>query len=144
MTKFACPNREANVSVKETSSPKRWHRDTSWDDLGVRHSKNSGVDYWSFQVGEPGKGGLPKVVRSVFAPGVTVAPHSHPTDYAEIILEGSEQVGRRWYRAGDIRIVKGGTVYGPLLSGPEGVTKLIIFAGSDASVLSPAAAVALT
>ena len=43
--------------------------------------------------------------------------------------EGSVQVTRRWYHEGDIRIVKGGTVYGPVIAGPEGATVLIIFRG---------------
>jgi hypothetical protein len=63
----------------------------------------------------------------VVAPGVTVQPHSHVCDYTEILLEGSEQVTRKWHHAGDVRVVKAGTVYGPLVAGPEGVTKLIIF-----------------
>ena len=52
--------------------------------------------------------------------GTYVAPHTHACDYTEIVLEGSEEVTRKWRSAGDITIVKGGTVYGPLIAGPEG------------------------
>lgn len=61
------------------------------------------------------------------APKFEMAAHSHAPDYSEIILEGAERVGRRWYCPGDIRIVKGGSVYGPITCGPEGVKKLIVY-----------------
>ena len=69
----------------------------------------------------------PRIVRSVLPPGTRIEVHTHDSDYVEIILEGAERVGRTWYRKGDIRRVKAGCVYGPLVAGPEGVLKLIVF-----------------
>ena len=71
------------------------------------------------------------MLRTVYPPAWTVSPHLHDPDYAEIILEGSLQVTRRWYHEEDIRIVKGGTVYGPVIAGPDGATVLIIFRGGS-------------
>jgi quercetin dioxygenase-like cupin family protein len=103
-----------------------WHHTTSWNEVGAT-TPRPGTQVWLVRNGPPEDEHAPVVVRSTFAPGTRVEAHTHESDYMEIILEGSEQVTRRWRRAGDITIVKAGTVYGPLIAGPEGVTKLIIF-----------------
>lgn len=101
------------------------------------HDGTNGVRYQKMPVGPGGDGG-PVVVRSMFPPGTEVPAHSHVCDYVEIILEGSEEVTRRWRRAGDVTSVKAGTVYGPLVAGPDGVTKLVIFSTPDTAMRTPA------
>jgi hypothetical protein len=105
---------------------KKFQRSTSWEELGSIEYAN-GIVASQYTLGDTDDETAPIIVRGTFPPGCVVAPHSHACDYTEIILAGSERVGRRWHRAGDIRIVKGGTFYGPLVAGPEGLTKLVIF-----------------
>jgi len=62
-------------------------------------------------------------------------PHSHATDYMAVILRGEYEVGRRVYRAGDIRIQEADSVYGPSRVGPNGCTQLVIFANPAGLVL---------
>lgn len=81
----------------------------------------------AYRIGDPEDERAPLVVQVVFPPGHRVEPHTHDADYTEIILEGSQQVTRRWHHAGDVRIVRAGTAYGPLIAGPTGVTVLIVF-----------------
>src|SRR4051794_17030739 len=107
-------------------SASRYRHSTSWQDLGIQLYSN-GIQASQFTIGDGTDSTEPLVLRSSFPPGITIDAHSHESDYAEIILQGSERVGRVWHHAGDIRIVKGGTHYGPLTAGPEGVTKLVIF-----------------
>jgi len=87
----------------------------------------NGIKSSQFKIGDDDDEQAPVVLIGTWPPGATVGPHSHVSDYAEIIIAGSQQVTRRWHHAGDVRIVKGGTTYGPLVAGPEGVTVLIIF-----------------
>ena len=105
---------------------KKFQRSTSWQELGHIEYSN-GIVASQYTLGDDDDLTAPIIIRGTFPPGCVVAPHSHECDYTEIILEGSERVGRRWHKAGDIRIVKGGTHYGPLVAGPEGLTKLVIF-----------------
>lgn len=112
---------------EQDSTRQKWKESTSWDALGFQELPN-GAKVTTFRIGEPGDPNAPTVFRTYFPPGCTVAPHTHECDYCEIILEGTQEVTRRWYKEGDIRIAKGGTMYGPLVAGPEGVTVLVIFA----------------
>lgn len=99
---------------------------TSWEERGFAESPN-GVRSAFFRIGDEADPTAPTVFKAVFPPHTEIAPHTHACDYAEVILEGTERVGRTWYKAGDIRVVKANTAYGPLLAGPEGVVKLVIF-----------------
>lgn len=110
-------------------TPTKWHRDTSWSELGYWESDDLVTKAW-FTVGDEGEN-APNVMKVHFPAGHRVAPHLHNVAYAEIILEGSQRVGRRWYGPGDIRVVGADTAYGPLESGPDGVTVLIVFDGDD-------------
>jgi quercetin dioxygenase-like cupin family protein len=112
------------------TSRKKFQQETSWEELGFRQYPCGALSS-RFVIGDEDDVAAPVVMRGVFPPNAVVAPHSHPCDYAEIILEGTQQVTRRWHKAGDIRIVKAGTVYGPLIAGPEGVTVLVIFRSGD-------------
>jgi hypothetical protein len=60
-------------------------------------------------------------------PDFIVGAHSHFCGHIEVILEGSQRVGDRWERAGDIRMIPADCAYGPLQTGPEGCKALEIF-----------------
>lgn len=87
----------------------------------------------SFVIGELDDPLSTEVYRVSFPPGVRVAPHTHDVDYAEIILEGTQMVTGRWFGAGDVRIVKAGTVYGPLVAGPNGAEVIVIFRNNNSA-----------
>lgn len=62
-------------------------------------------------------------------PGDVEAPaHSHDSDSITVVLEGSIRVGKKWYRQGSIRVQDKGSIYGPALTGPEGVKTIVFFA----------------
>ena len=70
------------------------------------------------------------VVR--YDPGSRVDVHYHDCDYCSIVVEGSIEISHVRHEVGDMRFVKAGTVYGPLITGPEGCTVIDIFAvGND-------------
>jgi len=109
---------------------RHFHHATSWEELGFTRMAN-GVRFSHFTVDEDRAATTaPVVFYAEFEPGSVTLPHSHDCDYAEIILEGRQQVTRRWYEAGHIRIVSAGTVYGPLVAGPEGCKVLVVFKDS--------------
>jgi hypothetical protein len=118
--------------VKNTESfkPIRWHDSTSWEQLPVTELPN-GVRYRSFRIGSPDSTDAPTVFQTYYPPHIVIATHTHDCDYAEIIVDGSVEVARIWYRAGEIRTVQAGTAYGPLRAGPEGTTLLIVFKSSN-------------
>jgi hypothetical protein len=121
-------------------SAHRWKLDTTWDDVPTKEY-DGGIRVAFYSVGEQGAPGAPTVLRVQAPPGARVAPHSHACDYTEIVLEGSERVSRRWHREGDILVRTAGTVYGPLVAGPEGVTKLVFFADDRVLAIAPNAPV---
>lgn len=108
-------------------SEQKHQRQTSWDELGFLELPN-GAKAYKFEVGSEGDQNAPVVFRVDFPPNCEVAPHTHDTDYCEILLSGTQQITRQWHKAGDIRIAKAGTAYGPLIAGPEGCSVLVIFA----------------
>ena len=69
--------------------------------------------------------------KTYFPPGCRIEAHTHPCDYSEIILEGTQQVSGKWLDVGDIRVGLANRAYGPLIAGPEGVTVLVIFADGN-------------
>ena len=85
------------------------------------------IETSQYRIGSPDDADSPTVFKVYFPPDCRVEAHKHACDYSEIILQGSEQVGRTWYNPGDIRIGEANKVYGPLRAGPEGVMKLVIF-----------------
>lgn len=78
-------------------------------------------------IGDQVDSSSPVAFHAVWPPHCEVAPHTHAADYCEVILKGSQQVSGKWFNEGDVRVVKGGTRYGPLIAGPEGCTLMIIF-----------------
>jgi hypothetical protein len=67
--------------------------------------------------------GLDHPVVSVleYAPGAVVPPHYHESDYVSVVLAGDLSVDGRPHKVGDIRFVRGGSVYG-LVAGERGCT----------------------
>lgn len=108
-------------------SKKKFQTDTSWDELGFAELPNGARAAKFTLAEEQGRDGAPTVFLVEFPPNCYVAPHKHDCDYCEIVLEGTQQVTRTWHKPGDIRIVKAGTAYGPLVAGPEGCKVLVIF-----------------
>jgi hypothetical protein len=108
------------------AQPVRWHLETSWDEL-VLHDSGRGSVHRRVPVGLPDDETAPLIIRAKFEPGHRIEPHTHACDYVEIIIEGTEEVTRRWRSAGDVTVVKAGTVYGPLIAGPDGVEKMLVF-----------------
>jgi hypothetical protein len=100
---------------------------TSWAELPVRQVAG-GRTVQLFPLGAPGTTGAPIVVRVSYPAGSRVERHSHACDFAEIILEGSVQCAGSWFHAGDIMNFSAGTPDGPLVAGPDGVTKLVVYA----------------
>lgn len=74
----------------------------------------------------------PAVVIVQYPPGRTIPVHSHDADYCTIVVAGEIDVTRRPETVGDIRIVRGGTAYGPLVVGPEGCTVIDVFSRRSA------------
>jgi quercetin dioxygenase-like cupin family protein len=119
--------------VEDQAERNHGHYRTTWAELS--RSGLAGVVNARLTVGSDPES--PSIWRTVFPPGCTVSPHTHDCDYAEIVLEGSQVVGRDLYEAGDIRVVKAGTVYGPLTAGPNGATVLVVMASSSDDPLPP-------
>lgn len=90
-----------------------------------------GVEVCRIVLGEEEDPAAPHVYQLKFPPHVVVEPHMHNVSYCEIVLAGSQRVGKKWFHAGHARVVEGGTGYGPLESGDEGCTVIIVFAGGD-------------
>jgi hypothetical protein len=107
-------------------------RVTSWDDIGVVRKM---AQIWRFVAGFSEDS--PSIFKVIFPPHSTVASHYHESDYADIFLEGSQKINGRWFHTGDIRVVKGGTVYGPLVTGAEGATVLVVFANGNKDATLP-------
>jgi len=120
-----------------TGERRRRQWDTSWTALAAAQadvpSHTGPREKACFAIGPEGDADAPVVHRVRFGPRHRVEPHTHPTDYAEIVLEGTQQIGRRWYGPGDIRVVRANTPYGPLIAGPGGCTVLIIFRTGDSA-----------
>ena len=116
------------MSELDKLKPKKFKASTSMSELMME--LQDGITTSMFRVGTPDDPEAPTVFQTYFPPGYEVPPHTHACDYAEIILEGSQQVTRKWHKAGDVRIVKAGTVYGPLVAGPEGAKVLLIFSNA--------------
>ena len=103
----------------------RGHEDVFAPDIEWRPGSD-GVTYARFPL-DTANPVSPVVILSKFDPGATVAPHTHGSNYFEYILEGAQTVGKVTFNAGDVRVVKGGTGYGPITVGAQGCTVLIVF-----------------
>jgi hypothetical protein len=122
------------MSVHEASLPKgqlviNW-KDPGWETVPLV-APLPGVGG-----GSEGRAGVITLGEGSTAPAIAVVQleanqrspvHFHHSMYCQAILEGSMEVTRKWYRVGDIRVVRAETAYGPLIAGPDGVTYLDIF-----------------
>jgi hypothetical protein len=109
-------------------TPEHGRIDYSVDDERTVQKSNVGHSSktaWFLLEGGSGKTAI-AIVHT--APNSVLPPHSHSSDYLELVLRGSVRIGRRTYEAGDIRIQEEGTVYGPEHVGPEGVVLFKVFA----------------
>jgi anti-sigma factor ChrR (cupin superfamily) len=102
------------------------HRDIFAKDIAWGKGTSAGIQYARFLMDE-GDTSSPLIILSKFEPGEVVEPHTHTANYFEYVIEGQQTVGKVTFGAGDIRIVKGGTGYGPITVGPDGCTVLIVF-----------------
>ncbi len=113
-------------AIKDELS-RRGHIVTSWDQIGGITLPTEAVASM-YKIGMPDSEESPTVFKMWFPPGCTIEAHTHDCDYSEIILEGSQMVGRTWLYPGDIRVGLANRGYGPLVAGPEGASVLVIFA----------------
>src|SRR3546814_5161824 len=104
----------------------RGHRDICAGDIAWSEGESPGIRYARVPL-EEGNGTAPMVILSRFEPGETVGAHTHDTNYFEYVIEGEQTVGKIAFGKGDVRLVKAGTGYGPIVIGPEGCTVLIVF-----------------
>ena len=111
--------------------PVKWHRHMSWSELGYEESDDHFTGARFVLARDDSETDCPKISKVHFPPGHRAEPHMPLVGYAEIILEGSVLSGRTWHEAGNIRIVGANTAYGPQEVGPDGVTMLIVFDGTD-------------
>lgn len=100
--------------------------DTSWDELAFIDSPLGRAAL--IDIGDDDGRTRPLVAAVHYPPDAEVPPHYHDTDYCSFIIEGEIEVTRRVHRAGDVRVVKKGTVYGPLKAGPNGCKVIEVFA----------------
>lgn len=78
----------------------------------------------------------PYLLRTRFVPEFTAGEHWHDFDTLYFILAGAMRFGPQepWYRAGDLRWVRGGRAYGPEQPGPDGVEFLLLSCGGPISL----------
>jgi anti-sigma factor ChrR (cupin superfamily) len=108
----------------------RGHREIFAKDVDWLTS-SSGIKYAKIFMGaENSKSPMVSIVD--FPPGVELSPHTHSSDYLEYVISGDITVGKIRYVEGDIRVVKGGTGYGPLQVGDQGCKAMIVFSDGSA------------
>jgi hypothetical protein len=66
-----------------------------------------------------------------YGPDVQVPSHRHEAPYCSVVVRGEIEITRQWHQPGSIRLVQGGSVYGPLRAGPAGATVIEIFGNGD-------------
>lgn len=114
----------------------RGHQDIFADDIVWREGQSPGISYARFAL-DDGNGVAPVVIVSRFEPGEIVGAHTHDTNYFEYVIEGEQTVGKAVFCKGDVRLVKAGTGYGPIIIGPQGCTVLIVFQEAARSMTIP-------
>lgn len=105
---------------------RRGHTSFNWSDVPEITLPN-GVVSQRYRVGELDDDTASTVFRVYYPPGCEIEPHTHECDYTEIIVSGSQKVGRDWHYPGDIRIGLANRAYGPLIAGPDGAVVLFFF-----------------
>jgi hypothetical protein len=107
---------------------KKGQRFLTWDEPGEwTHVPDKKLAYAWVPIGTDGGGAAGRILLVKYEPGSYVAPHYHHADYCSVVVQGSIEVTRRNHEVGSIRVVNAGTVYGPLIAGPEGCTVIEFF-----------------
>jgi quercetin dioxygenase-like cupin family protein len=121
-----------NEPARDMTSRPKGHREFSWNDPGDwTYDAVQQLAYHLFGVGTDERGAVARVMIVKYDPGARVDPHYHHCDYCSIVVEGSMEITRRVHGVGSVRVVNAGTVYGPLLAGPEGCTVIDVFATGE-------------
>ena len=107
-------------------STSRGHQDYPLEDLEWNQGSQEGIKYARFIMDQDDPSS-PVMLMTKFQPGTKVAPHTHDCNYMEYIVEGEQTVGKDLLKAGDTRVVKGGTDYGPITVGQNGCTVVAFF-----------------
>jgi anti-sigma factor ChrR (cupin superfamily) len=102
-------------------------------DVEWREGSDPGIRYARFPL-DAANPSSPTVILSKFEPGTRVHAHTHDSNYFEFIIEGEQTVGKQIFGRGDVRLVHGGTGYGPITVGPNGCTVLIVFEDGSRSM----------
>lgn len=113
------------------SAPRRrkGQRSFTWDEPGEwTHDPVKKLAYCSVPLQTDERGTATTVLIVKYEPGSQVGPHYHHADYCSVVVEGSIEVTRRTHEVGSMRVVNAGTVYGPLVAGPDGCTVIEVFA----------------
>ena len=105
---------------------RRGHVVTSWEKLGQVWMEETGIETTQYRIGLPTEDSSPTVFKVYFPPNCRVEAHTHPCDYSEIILQGSQKVSGKWLHEGDIRIGLANRGYGPLIAGDEGTDGTLV------------------
>ena len=105
---------------------RKGHQNYFFDQFVWQQGSSEGTEYARFAM-DSEDAAAPIMVMSRFQPGTRVAPHAHGSNYMEYIVEGEQSIGRNQFKAGDVRVVKAGTGYGPITVGQNGCTVLVFF-----------------
>ena len=81
--------------------------------------------------------GGPILGRARYDPGMEVKAHWHPCNEILYITTGELSVGGQLFKAGTALAIDEGTVYGPLVAGPEGAEFLTIRDKPPKGVMNP-------
>ena len=100
--------------------------DTSWEEADYEDTLLGRA--FLVDVGDEANPRRPLVGVIDYAPNTQIPVHSHDTDYVSIVVDGEIEITRRVHHRGSIRIVRGGTAYGPMKAGPTGCRVLEVFA----------------
>jgi len=114
----------------------RGHQDFFADDIVWADGLEDGVSYARFRL-DDSDADAPVAILSRFDPGARVPAHTHDTNYFEYIIEGEQTVGKTRFCAGDVRLVRAGTGYGPIVVGPDGCKVLILFQNGSRAMTVP-------
>jgi ChrR-like protein with cupin domain len=105
-------------------------RMVTWDEPGTEwtYDAEKKLKFARFRLGVDERGTATMMLVVKYEPGSYVPAHYHGADYCSIVVDGSIEVTRRNHEVGSMRFENAGTVYGPLIAGPEGCTVIDIFA----------------
>lgn len=79
----------------------------------------------------------PYLGRARYDPGMVVEAHWHPCNEILYVTAGELSVGGELYKPGTALAIDEGTVYGPLVAGPEGAEFLTIRDRHPKGVMKP-------